>query len=399
MTAAHHVEAVVIGAGVIGLAVARALALKGKEVLILERASTIGSGKSILSDGGFSPSFISLYLLLETSSRNSEVIHAGLYYPKNSLKARFCVEGNKMLYDFCISHNVPFRRCGKLIVATQEQQFNIDLPKLRDHAIHNGVDDVKLISSDEVQLLEPEVQSVGALFSPSTGVLDSHSFMLSLLAEAENHMATLVLASQVEKGEVKDQVISLRVDGADFICDTVVNCAGLMADKIAASLHEETTWKPPRQFFAKGNYFRLQGAKPPFSHLVYPVPESSGLGVHATVDWTGQSTKFGPDVEWIDPSVSLQDIDMDPDPSRAEAFYGEVRKYWPRLPENSIVPDYAGLRPKLHHPSLHDSSPFVDFLIAEPKDHGVPGLFHLFGIESPGLTSSMSIANYIAERA
>lgn len=271
--------------------------------------------------------------------------------------------------------------------------------------------------------MEPEVTSVGALYSPSTGVLDSHSFLQSLLADAEYHNATLLLRTPVERGFLDDDqndhdsavvvtasaagthnnVISLRIDGMDLQCDTVVNCAGLSADRVAASLHETTQWKPPRQFFAKGNYFRLQGVpKPPFRHLVYPVPEPGGLGVHATIDWIGQFTKFGPDVQWIDPSVSLQDIDLTPDPSRSDVFYEQVRKYWPNLPDNSIVPDYAGLRPKLYHPSLMGSggdAQFNDFFIAEPCDHGVPGLFHLFGIESPGLTASMSIANYIAERS
>ncbi|KAI2507658.1 FAD dependent oxidoreductase [Fragilaria crotonensis] len=387
-SATNRVEAVVIGAGVIGLAVARALALKGKEVIIVERASTIGS---------------------ETSSRNSEVIHAGIYYPTSSRKAQFCVEGKKMLYELCHSHSIPVRRCGKLIIATQEQQFQTNLVQLKEQAIRNGVDDVRLLSSDDVSILEPEVTSVGgALYSPSTGVLDSHSFLQSLLADAEYHKATLLLRTGVERGSVPhddddDQVITLQIDGMDLQCDTVINCAGLAADKIAANLHKSTTkWQPPRHYFAKGNYFRLQGTpKPPFQHLVYPVPEPGGLGVHATIDWMGQSTKFGPDVQWIDPSVRLDDIDLSPDPSRSNGFYEQVRKYWPNLPDDSIVSDYAGLRPKLYHPLVRNggSAPFLDFLIAEPKDHGVPGLFHLLGIESPGLTASMSIANYIAERS
>lgn len=286
-----------------------------------------------------------------------------------------------------------------MIVATHEQQYKTNLVNLFDQAVLNGVDDVQLLSSDDVRILEPEVQSVGALFSPSTGVLDSHSFMMGLLADAQYHGATLILHTEVENGRVSnDDGILLHVDGTTLKCNVVVNCAGLMADVIAASLHQNTTWKPPQQFFAKGNYFRLQGQKPPFSHLVYPVPEPGGLGVHATIDWRSQSTKFGPDVQWIDPSVSLQDIDMSPDSTRANDFYREVRKYWPYLPDDSIVPDYAGLRPKLRHPALHVGAPFVDFAIAEPNDHGIPGLFHLFGIESPGLTSSMSIANYIADR-
>jgi L-2-hydroxyglutarate oxidase LhgO len=223
---------------------------------------------------------------------------------------------------------------------------------------------------------------------------------MGLLADAQYHGATLILHTEVDNGRVtNNDGIRLQIDGTDLQCDIVVNCAGLMADVMAARLHQNTPWKPPKQFFAKGNYFRLQGSKPPFSHLVYPVPEPGGLGVHATIDWTCQSTKFGPDVQWIDPSVSLHDIDMNPESTRANDFYHEVRKYWPYLPDDSIVPDYAGLRPKLQHPALHGgTAPFVDFVIAEPNDHGIPGLFHLFGIESPGLTSSMSIANYIADR-
>ena len=321
------------------------------------------------------------------------------------------MEGKKLLYEFCTTHSIPFRRCGKLIVATQENQFHDNLVQLQKQAIRNGVHDVRLLSSNDVSVLEPEVTSVGALYSPSTGVLDSHSFLQSLLADAEYHNATLLLRTPVESGRVDDHldgdhfrcdnVITLRIDGMDLQCDTVVNCAGLSAEKVAASLHANTQWKLPRQFYAKGNYFRLQGArKPPFRHLVYPVPELGGLGVHATIDWAGQSTKFGPDVQWIDPSIPLDDIDLNPDPTRSNSFYEQVRRYWPNLPDDSIVPDYAGLRPKLHHPMRHTSvdAHFFDFFIAEPAEHGIPGLFHLFGIESPGLTASMSIANYIAER-
>jgi 2-hydroxyglutarate dehydrogenase len=330
----------------------------------------------------------------------------------------------------CSSHSIPFRRCGKLIVATQDHQFKTSLVQLQEQAIRNGVHDVRLLSSDDVSILEPEVTSVGgALYSPSTGVLDSHSFLQSLLADAEYHKATLSLRTRVEGGHVHsvdcddesdnhdthdtapavaaaalhDTVITLRIDGMDLQCDTVVNCAGLAADKIASRLHKTTKWQPPRHYFAKGNYFRLEGTpKPPFQHLVYPVPEPGGLGVHATIDWMGQSTKFGPDVEWIDPSVQLDDIDLRPDPSRSNGFYEQVRKYWPNLKDDSIVSDYAGLRPKLYHPMMHINGVVtqpLDFLIAEPKDHGVPGLFHLLGIESPGLTASMSIAKYIAERS
>lgn len=346
--------------------------------------------------------FVSSHIFgTESSSRNSEVIHAGIYYPHDSLKARFCVEGRKLLYDFCTTRNIPVNKCGKLIVATKESQWHETLPRLRDHALQNGVHDIKLLSAADVRVLEPQVQSMGALASPSTGVLDSHAFMLSLLADAQYHNATLALScGQLEHATVRPGDIRLCVDGFDVRCDSVVNCAGLSSDKVASMLHQDgNSWNPPKQYFAKGNYFRLEGVKSPFSRLVYPVPEPGGLGVHATIDWTGSSTKFGPDVEWIPPSLSLSDVSLDIDATRAEAFYGEVRKYWPSLPDDSIVPDYAGLRPKLSHPNVGEgASAFVDFQLAGPKQHGIDGLFHLFGIESPGLTSSMAIANYIAER-
>jgi L-2-hydroxyglutarate oxidase LhgO len=346
------------------------------------------------------------------------VIHAGIYYPKNSLKARFCVEGKKSLYAFCTTHNIPFRQCGKLIIASKEDQFNQKIPYLYNQAIDNGVDDVKLLSQADVQYLEPEVHSKGALYSPSTGVLDSHSFLWGLLAEAEAHGATLVLRTEVESGKAtntsgrQDSHITLSVDGIDLRCQILINACGLMADKFASNFHvvdvnrsnsskiDNNTWKPPKQYIAKGNYFRLREVfKPPFQHLVYPIPVPGGLGVHATLDWNFQGTKFGPDVEWMDPSMSLQDIILYPNPSRAPAFYKEIRTYWPNLPDHALIPDFSGLRPKLQHPMLLGGNlPFADFMIAEPKDHGIPGLFHLFGIESPGLTSSMSIASYIADQ-
>lgn len=317
------------------------------------------------------------------------------------MKARFCVEGRKLLYDFCAARNIPVNWCGKLIVATKESQWNDTLQRLRDHALQNGADDIKLLSAADVRVLEPEGQSVGALSSPSTGVLDSHAFMLSLLANAQYHNATLALpCGELEHASVKHDCICLRVDGFEVQCDSIVNCAGLSADKVASLIHQEdNSWRPPRQYFAKGNYFRLEGVKSPFSRLVYPVPQPGGLGVHATIDWTGTCTKFGPDVEWMPPSVPLSDISLDLDATRAKGFYGEVQKYWPSLPDDSIVPDYAGLRPKLSHPTVGEgASAFVDFHIARPKQHGVNSVFHLFGFESPGLTSSIAIANYVAER-
>jgi L-2-hydroxyglutarate oxidase LhgO len=434
--AAFQVEAAVIGAGVIGLAIARSLAVTlGKEVIILDRAGAIGT---------------------ETSSRNSEVIHAGLYYPSNSLKAKFCVEGKHMLYEYCQSRNIAHQNCGKLIVATQQEHHPIQqeikeenqkkLVSLQQRAIQNGVHDTQIISAQQVQELEPEVQCLGALWSPSTGVVDSHSFMLSLLADAEDHGATLALHSGIVSdhdensnrppGDNIDNNFSansgdgiyLPLDDDAFLqCKIVVNSAGLWAHHVAKAIHKQlqynssrcspqkskfssssssSSWKIPTQYFAKGNYFRLQGCKNPFRHLVYPLPEPGGLGVHATLDWTGTSLKFGPDVEWIDPTVvtSADDIDLRPNPQRADGFYDQIRKYWPNLPDDSLVPDYAGIRPKLHHPSLATSpeqqqlsSSFFDFTISTPKEHGIPGLIHLFGMESPGLTSSMAIGEFIAQ--
>lgn len=390
-TAPHRVQVAIIGAGVVGLAIARALSSKQMEVLVLERHSMFGS---------------------ETSSRNSEVIHAGLYYPQNSWKAQFCVQGKQSLYNYCQERNVPYHNCGKLIVATNEQQWKQDLPRLYQQAIQNGVTDVELVSEETVQLWEPNIVCVGgALWSPSTGVLDSHSYMTQLLADAEDTgNCCLVKCSNVKGGRValngKDPTIVLQVDDNDddfeLHCNYVINCAGLQASHIAQQIHSADQWVPPRQYFAKGNYFRLQGSSsPPFRRLIYPLPEPGGLGVHATIDWMGTSTKFGPNVEWLRPDLVLDKENTNELYTVSEElipqFEREIRKYWPDLPPNSLVPDYAGIRPKLHHPSLSSSSS-QDFQIAGPKQHGVNGLYHLFGIESPGLTSSMAIAEHIAQQ-
>jgi len=375
-SAAYHVEIAVVGAGVIGLAVARALAQTGKEVLLLDRASMIGS---------------------ETSARNSEVIHAGLYYPPSSFKGTFCVRGKHLLYEYCESRHVSHNRCGKLVVATNETQWKQDLPRIKEQAVKNGVLDVELYSRTQVQDLEPQVDCSGALWSPSTGVLDSHSFMVSLLADAEQHGATLALNSEVNNASISSDGITLEVDGTIMSCDAVVNSAGLWADKVARMMHRDTVWQPPRQFFAKGNYFKLEGVKTPFQHLVYPMPEAAGgLGVHATIDWSGQSVKFGPDVEWLDSDVTPDSINLTPEATRGDSFYDAVRKYWPDLPDGALVPDYAGVRPKLSHPKAPTDVP-ADFYIAGSEEHGVSGLVHLLGMESPGLTSSIAIAEYVKD--
>ena len=268
---------------------------------------------------------------------------------------------------------------------------------LQEKAIQNGVSDIRLLTPEDVQYLEPEVKCVGALLSPSTGVVDSHSFCLSLLADAENHGETLALNTKVDDATILDGKVCLHADGTWIQCDYVVNSSGLWAHQVASLIHKNHIWRPPPHYFAKGTYFRLEG-KPPFQHLVYPVPEPGGLGVHATVDWSGLSVKFGPDVEWLDPDVHPKDICLDPDPQRGKTFYEQVRKYWPLLPDQKLVPDYVGIRPKLNHPSTESSGlSFMDFQIVGHEVHGVSGLIHLFGIESPGLTSSMAIADHIRD--
>jgi L-2-hydroxyglutarate oxidase LhgO len=315
-----------------------------------------------------------------------------------------------LLYDYLKDRHIPHNKCGKLIVATGDKEQKSRLIHLKNQAIKNGVDDLKVLSKEDVQVLEPEVRCEGALWSASTGVLDSHSFLVALLADAELNSATLSLSASIDGGQTSSNEsgnVVLHADGLHLKCDTVVNCAGLYAHEVAQRIHYNDSeackvqWTPPQQYFAKGNYFRLHQRKiQPFSHLVYPMPEPGGLGVHATIDWAGTTTKFGPDVEWIHPSMNPKDIDLKVEAARANTFYAAIRNYWPSLQDGALVPDYAGLRPKLYHPSSNknNASNFVDFVIAEPTDHGVPGLYHLFGIESPGLTSSLSIANYVAER-
>lgn len=372
-SAAYRVEACVIGAGVVGLATARALAMWGKkEVLLLERGNSFGLG---------------------TSSRNSEVIHAGIYYPAGSLKAKLCVKGKNMLYEYCKERHINHERKGKLIVATNDRQWKEDIPRILRHASGNGVNDLRLLSSHDVSCgFESEVECVGAIFSPSTGIVDSHAFMLSLLADAEEFGTTMALNSFVNQVTISTSTNQILVQSQDIqiTCDMLVNCAGLYADKIASMV----PGKSPRQYYAKGNYYRLEQQRSPFQHLIYPVPSSGGLGVHATIDLAG-NTRFGPDVEWIAPSTCDPDeIDLMVDPRRSEAFYDEVRKYWPGLKDGALQPDYAGIRPKLSHPDAASASSMFDFYIEK-----LPGtkMVNLLGIESPGLTASMAIAEYVCE--
>lgn len=361
---AESVDAVVIGAGVVGLAVARALALAGRETIILESEDIIGSG---------------------ISSRNSEVIHAGIYYPKGSLKAVLCVAGRKALYAYCEAHGVPHRRCGKLIVATDAEQRG-RLENILAAARANGVDDIALIEPEVAMRLEPALFCTGALLSPSTGIVDSHGLMLSLLGEAEAHGAMIAYGSKVTGGSVESGIV-IEVAGADgtmrLAPRLLVNCAGLGAQEIASSLVGLSHETIPALSYAKGNYFTLAG-RAPFGRLIYPVPERGGLGVHLTLDLGGQA-KFGPDVEWVErPNYNV-------DPARAERFYAAIRTYWPALREGALLPGYAGIRPKL--PAADAAA---DFVIQGPETHGVDGLINLYGIESPGLTASLAIGDYVA---
>ncbi len=354
-------------------------------------------------------------LKIETSSRNSEVIHAGIYYPPSTNKAKLCVQGKRLLYDYCKSRNIPYDRKGKLIVASNHNQYMNDLQIIRDNAIQCGINDLQLLSKHDVQQnFEPNVDCHGALFSPSTGVIDSHTYMISLLADAENYAgnATCVLNTNVEKVSYGDtDMLSVQAEGMKLVCENVINCAGLKAAYIANMVFQ-SAWnrnnsnnnlnsikKQTRQYFAKGNYFRLQGQKSPFNHLVYPVPEKGGLGVHATID-LGGITRFGPDVEWIDQDVmDADEIDLSVDPTRCERFYVEIRKYWPELKDESLVPDYCGVRPKLAHPTSSDglTANTADFKIETEIDHGIKGFVDMQGIESPGLTSSLAIAELVKD--
>lgn len=360
-----EIETVVIGAGVIGLACARALAMAGREVVVLEAAGEIGS---------------------ETSSRNSEVIHAGIYYPTGSRKALFCVEGKHRLYEYCETRGVPHRNCGKLIVGTEDGHLE-RLEAIRKKAAENGVTDLTLLSTTEARAMEPAVACVAALNSPSTGIVDSHSLMLAYQGEAEDHGAMIAFRSPVERGEVRADGILLDVGGAEpmrLLAKQVVNSAGLHAQALAHRLEGLDAATIPPSFYCKGNYFTVSG-KNPFSRLIYPVPQAAGLGVHVTLDMGGQ-LRFGPDVEWVD------ELNYDVDPARAEAFYDAIRAYWPDLPDGALAPGYAGIRPKIAKPGGSGE----DFIVQGPQETGVSGMVALYGIESPGLTASLPIAEHVA---
>jgi L-2-hydroxyglutarate oxidase LhgO len=362
------VECVVIGAGVVGLAVARRLAQAGREVIILEAAEAIGT---------------------VTSSRNSEVIHAGIYYKAGSLMARMCVGGRRALYQYCREHGIPHRNCGKLIVATTPQE-TARLQSIRAHAEANGVLDLQTLSGAEARAMEPALNCDAALLSPSTGIIDSHAYMLALRGDAEAAGAACAFHTPLLHARAADGRIELDAGGdapMSIECRLLVNAAGLGAPALARSIDGMPIGLIPPAYLAKGNYFSCS-ARAPFSHLIYPVPEPGGLGVHLTLDMAGQA-RFGPDVEWVDT------IDYAVDPARSERFYPAIRRYWPTLPDGALMPSYSGIRPKIVPPAVATQ----DFMIQGPRDHGVEGLINLFGIESPGLTSSLAIADHVGELA
>ena len=363
----EQVDCVVIGAGVVGLAVARALAQAGREVVVLEAERAIGTG---------------------TSSRNSEVIHAGIYYPPGSAKARLCIEGKHKLYAFCESHGIEHRRCGKLIVATDAMQIG-ELEAIERNARANGVEDLRWLTQAEVARLEPALRSHGALLSPSTGIIDSHGLMLALQGEAEQAGAMLAFDAHVvsgrvdaHRGDIELEVVTGGVP-LQLRAATVVNSAGLHAVDVARGFAGLNPEHIPQRYYAKGSYFTC-AQRAPFSHLIYPVPEPGGLGVHLTLDLAGQA-RFGPNVQWVDT------IDYTVQPSDGDAFYAAVRRYWPSLADGALQPGYAGIRPKISGPG----QPAADFRIDGPAVHGVAGLVNLFGIESPGLTASLAIAEAV----
>jgi L-2-hydroxyglutarate oxidase LhgO len=360
-------QILVIGAGVVGLAVARAAALAGHEVIVAEATDAIGTG---------------------ISSRNSEVIHAGMYYPTGSLRAQFCPRGNRMLYDFCETHGVAHRRCGKLIVATNEPE-QARLEAILTQGRINGVEGLEMIGGNAARDLEPDLSCTAALVSPTTGIIDGHGYMLALQGALEAHGGAVAFGTPVER--LTPMLHGWRVhfgghEPGRLDVDAVVNCAGLRAQQVARNIEGYPQTRIPKQVLAKGNYFSYAG-RPVFSRLIYPTPVDGGLGVHVTLDLAGRM-RFGPDVEWIETE------NYDVDPARAASFYARIRTYWPALPDGALIPDYAGIRPKLTGPG----EPAADFMIEGPADHSMPGLVNLFGVESPGLTSSLPLADDVVAR-
>jgi L-2-hydroxyglutarate oxidase LhgO len=356
----------VVGAGVVGLAVARQAALAGHDVIVAEAANAIGTG---------------------TSSRNSEVIHAGIYYPTDSLRAYHCVRGRRMMYALCESHGVPHRKAGKLLIVTE----TADIPKL--DALYkqsqiNGVEGMTALDAADAMRMERGLSCVAAYLSAETGIIDSHRYMLALRGDIEDRGGAIALNTPIERLTRTSSGWEIHFGGAQpgtLHVDAVVNAAGHGAQRLALATEVYPRDRVPPHVLAKGNYFKYSG-KTPFSRLIYPAPAPGGLGIHITLDMGG-GMKFGPDVEWIETE------NYEVDPARAPSFYQYVRKYWPGLPDNSLIPDYAGIRPKI----TRQGEPAADFLIDRPQDHGLPGLVQMFGIESPGLTSSLSLAEYVVD--
>lgn len=362
-------QILIVGAGVIGLAVGRAAALRGHEVIVAEAEGAVGTG---------------------ISSRNSEVIHAGIYYPTGSLRARHCVRGRRALYEYCASHGVPYRKCGKLIVATKPAEI-AKMEALLAQALTNGVEGMRLVNAAEAKQLEPALFCVAALLSPETGIIDSHRLMLALQGDIEDRGGAIALRTPVTalapaRGGSGWEVRYGGVEPGTLVVDAVVNAAGLGAQALARATDSYPAARVPRQVLAKGNYYQYAG-RPAFSRLIYPAPVEGGLGTHVTLDLAGRM-RFGPDVEWIDK------IDYDVDARRADSFYASIRTYFPALPDGALMPDYCGIRPKL----TGRGEPAADFMIDGPAEHGLPGLVHLFGIESPGLTAALSLADDVMQR-
>ena len=359
-------DVVIIGAGVIGLAIGRAFALRGRDVSIFESQPNYG---------------------METSSRNSEIIHAGIYYPQNSLKANLCVSGKAKLYEYCKNRAIPHSRIGKLIVATDDNEIDV-LKQYQHQAVQNGVTDLSYLSNKQVSRLEPKLQAVAALLSPSTGIVDSHALMSNFLTDVTNQGGTLVCNSKVTGGRLtsSDSIINIAAGSDEYSvqCNLLINSAGLSAPAMAKSLGTPATFIPPT-YYAKGHYFTLSGQSP-FSHLIYPLANNAGLGIHATLDLANQ-VRFGPDVHWIDT------VDYHFDESRKTEFVSAIKRYYPTLDEHSLQPDYTGIRPKIVGP---DASP-ADFIIQGKNQHGINGLINCYGMESPGLTASMAIAEYLIQ--
>jgi L-2-hydroxyglutarate oxidase LhgO len=360
-------QVLVIGAGAVGLAVARAAARAGHDVTVAEMTGGIANG---------------------VSSRNSEVIHAGLYYPTDTLRARHCVRGRRMLYDFCLSHGVPHRKCGKLVVATSPAEL-AKVETIFVQAQANGVEGTEMIGGNAARAMEGELSCIGALWSPETGIIDSHSYMRALWGEIEDHGGMIAFQTPVERVSFRAPHWHVQFGGREpsaFDFDAVINSAGLGAQALALRIEGYPAAQVPRLVLGKGNYFGYAG-RPAFSRLIYPTPIDGGLGVHVTLDMAGRM-RFGPDVEW----VSEENYAVDP--RRADSFYARIRTYWPGLPDGTLVPDYSGIRPKLRGPG----EGHADFMIAGPADHKMPRLVNLFGIESPGLTSSLSLAEDVVAK-